>query len=100
MKSRTTKRRIVETAVGAALGAAIAGPAGALAGGLAASKAASSVEHLGEGRRPRKRSPRRAKAPVVHARLKRILVPIDFSPPSLDAARFAGKWAGRFGAEL
>lgn len=100
MKSRTTKRRIVETAVGAALGAAIAGPAGALAGGLAASKAASGVEHLGEGRRPRKRTAGRAKAPAIHARLKRILVPIDFSPPSLEAARLAGRWAGLFGAEL
>jgi nucleotide-binding universal stress UspA family protein len=100
MKTRTTKRRIVETAMGAALGAAIAGPAGALAGGLAASKAASRVEHLGERKRSRKRSKPGAGDPLVHARPKSILVPIDFSPSSLRAVRFAREWAAQFHAAV
>ena len=95
MKTKTTKRRIVETAVGAARGAAIAGPAGAIAAGLAASKAASRVEDLGKGKRPRKRARPGADDPIVHAQLKRILVPLDFSPPSLRAVRFARDWAAR-----
>jgi len=98
MKTKTTKRRIVETAVGAALGAAIAGPAGAVAAALAANKAASSVEHLGEGKRPRKRTKRAGDDPIVHVRPRHILVPVDFSPPSLRAVRFAREWAARFHA--
>ena len=98
MKAKTTGRRIVETAVGAALGAAIAGPAGAIAAGLAASKAASRVQHLGERKRPRKRTRPAGDDPIVHARPRHILVPVDFSPPSLRAVRFAREWAARFGA--
>lgn len=94
------KRKIVETAVGAALGAAIAGPVGALAGGFAASAAASGLEGLGEKTKPGKRAKTRALPPTIDARLKRILVPLDFSPPSMSAVRFAGKWARSFGAEL
>lgn len=100
MKTRTSKRRVVETAVGAALGAAIAGPAGAIAGGLAAGKAASKLDHLGERRHPRKRTGSDADDPMIHARLQRILVPVDFSPASLGAVRFAGDWAARFRASV
>lgn len=98
MKAKTTKRRIMETAVGAALGAAIAGPAGAIAAGLAASNAASRVQHLGERKPRRKRTKPDADDPVIHARLRSILVPVDFSPSSLRAVRFARDWAVRFGA--
>ena len=38
--------------------------------------------------------------PIVHAPLKRILVPLDFSPPSRRALRFARDWAVRFGSEV
>jgi nucleotide-binding universal stress UspA family protein len=100
MKTSSTKRKIVETAVGAALGAAIAGPAGAIAGGLTASKAASQLRDLGRRKRPRKRARPDADDPIIHAGLKRILVPVDFSPPSLRAVRFARNWATRFRAEV
>ena len=100
MKSKTARRRIVETAVGAALGAAIAGPAGAVAGGLAASQAASRVTHLGERKRPRKRTRPAAHDPIAHASLRRILVPLDFSSFSLRSVRFARNWAARFRAEV
>ena len=98
MKTQNTKRRIVETAVGAALGAAIAGPAGAVAGGLIGNKAAAKIENLSARKRGGKRSKPGAKA--VHTDLKRILVPVDFSTHSLHAVRFARDWAKRFHAEV
>ena len=100
MKTKTAKRRIGETALGAAIGAAIAGPAGAVAGGITASGIASRVKSLGERRRRRKPGAPAAEDPSVHADLKRILVPLDFSPFSLRAVRFARKWAVRFRAEV
>jgi len=98
MKTRTATRRLVETAVGAALGAAIAGPAGAVAGGLAARTAAPRIADLGKRRRAKKKAGPDADDPIIHARLRQILVPVDFSPPSLRAVRFAREWAVRFRA--
>ncbi|MEO6786795.1 MAG: universal stress protein, partial [Chthoniobacteraceae bacterium] len=92
--------RIVETALGAALGATFAGPAGAVAGGLMANRAASRLKNLGEPKRRRKQSKPAADSMIIHASLKRILVPLDFSPPSLRALRFARNWALRFRAEV
>ena len=100
MKTGNTKRRIVETAVGAALGAAIAGPAGAIAGGIAGSKAGSLVKDLGKRKRAGKRSKPGAESAIVHTDLKRILVPVDFSPHSMRAVRFARDWAARFKAAV
>ena len=100
MKTNTAKRRIVETAIGAAIGAAIAGPAGAVAGGVTANAAASRVKNLGARQRRKKRSKPDDGAPEAHADLRRILVPLDLSPFSLRAARFARKWAVRFRAEV
>ncbi len=100
MKTRNTKRRIVETAMGAAIGAAIAGPAGAIAGGFAGNKAGSLVKDLGKRKTPRKRSKPGSKRAIVHTDLKRILVPVDFSPHSLAAMRFARDWAVRFRAAV
>jgi nucleotide-binding universal stress UspA family protein len=98
MKTRPSKRRLVETAVGAAIGAAIAGPAGAVAGGLAARTAAPRIADLGKRKRSGKRTRPDADDPMIHAQLRHILVPVDFSPPSLHAVRFAQKWAARFRA--
>ena len=100
MKTKNTKRRIAETAVGAAVGAAIAGPAGAIAGGLAGNKAASLVKGLGEPKRPKKRAKAGVKAASIQTNLKRILVPVDFSEHSLKAVRFARDWAARFRAAV
>lgn len=100
MKSRTTKRKIVEAAVGAALGAAIAGPVGALAAGVAAGRLAPGIGHLGERSRRRGRSSAAKRGVVIHARPRRILVPVDFSKASVCALRFAREWAANFGAEL
>ncbi|MEO6739521.1 MAG: universal stress protein [Chthoniobacteraceae bacterium] len=100
MKPSNTKRRILDTAVGAALGAAIAGPAGAIAGGLVGNQAASGIENLGARKRPRKKSKPAAKVPTINADLKHILVPVDFSTHSLSAARFARDWAARFRASV
>jgi nucleotide-binding universal stress UspA family protein len=100
MKSKTTKRKIAEVAVGAAIGGAIAGPIGAVAGGLAAGHVESGLENLGQLKPPAGRSKPGAEDPIVHAHLKRILVPLDFSPPSRRALRFAREWAALFGAEI
>lgn len=97
MKSKTTKRKVAEAAVGAAIGGVIAGPIGAVAGGLAAGHVESGLEQLGKLRAPAKPG---AEDPIVHARLKRILVPLDFSPPSRRALRFAREWAEFFSAEV
>lgn len=100
MKTKTGKRRILETALGAALGAAIAGPVGAVAGGVAANATASRVQDLGGHGRRKKRAKGADADPGAHADLRRILVPLDFSPFSMRAARFARKWAIRFRAEV
>lgn len=41
-----------------------------------------------------------ADGPMIHARLRHILDPVDFSPPSLSAVRFAREWAARFRADV
>ena len=100
MKTSDSKHKVLETVVGAAVGATIAGPAGCLAGGLAGhavgghDPAFTEVEPAA--------TPRDAKAgdPMLHVRLKRILVPVDFSHPSRGALRFAREWALRFGSEV
>jgi nucleotide-binding universal stress UspA family protein len=63
-----------------------------------AGKAASRVKS--PGKRQRKRTKPTVDTPIVHAHVKRILVPVDFSPPSLRAVRFAREWAVRFRAEV
>lgn len=100
MKTKAATRRIVETAVGAAIGAAIAGPAGAVAGGLAGHSAAPRIASLGKRKRTAKRKVPGADAPMTYARPRHILVPVDFSPPSLSAVRFAREWAARFQADV
>ncbi len=100
MNPSNTKRKIAETIVGAAVGAAIAGPVGAIAGGLVGSQAAAHTPHAaGAARAPEQRG-QDEEDPLVHAALKRILVPLDFSPPSRRAVRFACEWAARFGSEV
>ena len=100
MKTRSTKRKIAETVVGAAIGAAIAGPAGAVVGGLAGSQAAGHTPHAASDESAAKQGERDADDPIIHAGLKRILVPVDFSRPSRRALRFAREWAARFGSEI
>jgi nucleotide-binding universal stress UspA family protein len=100
MKTTRTKRKIADAAIGAVIGAAIAGPAGAVAGGLVGSQAAShSARSAGEGR-THDQAAENADDPIIHAALKRILVPVDFSEPSRNALRFAGDWAKRFDSEV
>jgi universal stress protein A len=96
MKNKNTKRKIVETAVGAAIGGAIAGPAGAIAGGIIGNKASSPIDDRDKPSRQKKR----AKGVVLRPNLKRILVPVDFSSESLSAVRFARDWAARFRAAV
>jgi hypothetical protein len=48
MKTGNTKRKIVETAVGAAVGAVIGGPAGSVAGGLVGRQVATHTPRLAE----------------------------------------------------
>ena len=97
MKLTSHPRKIAETAVGAAVGAVIAGPVGAVAGGLAGSQAGTAPPSPGA-------EPGRAAAVpddfLAHVAVKRMLVPVDFSRPSLQAVRFAREWAGRFGSEV
>lgn len=100
MKSRNTKRKIAETIVGAAIGATIAGPAGAVVGGLVGNQAAAHAPPRAATKRAPKKRHQDDEDPIVHAQLKRILVPLDFSPPSLRALRFAREWAARFGSEI
>jgi nucleotide-binding universal stress UspA family protein len=100
MKSSNTRRKIAETVVGAAVGAAIAGPAGAVAGGLVGSQVAAHTPRAAKEDRPEPLTEPGADDPVIHAELKRILVPLDFSPPSRRALRFAREWAVRFGSEV
>ena len=100
MKTKTRTRRIAETAVGAAVGGVIAGPIGVVAGGLAAGHVEAGLERLARLEAPRDRGKFAAEDPLVHAYPKRILVPIDFSPPSKRAVRFAREWSTLFGAEV
>jgi len=100
MKTKTTKRKIAETAVGMAVGGVIAGPIGAMAGGLAAGHVEEGLEHLAKLKLPEDRTKIAADDPLVHVHPKRILVPLDFSPPSKRAMRFAREWATLFGAEV
>lgn len=100
MKSKATRRKIVEAGVGAVVGAAIAGPIGAVAGGLAAGHVESGLDTLSKLKPPPEPGNPAAEDPIVHAHLKRILVPLDFSPPSRRALRFAKEWAVLFGAEI
>lgn len=100
MKMTNRKHRIAETVVGAAVGAAIAGPAGAVAGGIVGNQAAAHSPHFDEKKRAPKKRTRDADDPLIHAQLKRILVPVDFSEPSRGALRFARDWAARFGSEV
>ena len=100
MKSGNAKRRIAETVLGAAVGAAIAGPAGAVAGGLVGSQVAAHIPHPAETRRAPNKGEQVDDDSIVHAQLKRILVPLDFSSSSRRALRFAREWAARFGSEV
>lgn len=100
MKTRISKRKTLETVAGAAIGAAIGGPVGAVAGGLVASKVDSGVKQSRPGGRTKTRAANFADDPLIHANLKRILVPLDFSPPSKRAMRFARKWAAIFSSEV
>ena len=100
MKTSKTKRKIAETVVGAAVGAAIAGPAGAVAGGIVGSQASAHTAPAAESKRARNEPADADDDPIIHAGLKRILVPVDFSPPSRRALRFAREWAARFGSEI
>lgn len=100
MKTSSTKRKIAETVAGAVIGGAIAGPAGAVAGGLVGSQASAHTPHVAKPRRTRAQSALDIDDPIVHAPLKRILVPLDFSPPSRRALRFAREWAIRFSSEI
>ena len=100
MKNTNTKRKIAETVVGAAVGAAIAGPAGAVAGGIVGSQVAAHTPHAAEEKRTPVQAAADSEDPIVHADLKRILVPLDFSRPSRRTLRFARDWASRFGSEV
>jgi len=97
---KTTKRRTAEAAAGAVIGAVIGGPVGAVAGGLAANHADSDSDLAGNDKKSRQRNRADAEDPLIHAQVKRILVPLDFSPPSKRAMRFAKEWAKKFGAEI
>lgn len=98
MSTSSTKRKIADTLVGAGIGAVIAGPAGAVAGGLVGSQVATS--HATESAGVPRKAEQKVEDPLVHASLKRILVPIDFSLHSRRALAFAAEWAARFGSEV
>lgn len=100
MKPSDTTRKIADAAVGAAVGAAIAGPAGAVAGGLIGSQVAAHSGHASEAGQSTAASPQTAGDPMACTQVQRILVPVDFSPHSLNALRVARQWAGRFGSEI
>ena len=100
MKNTNTKRKIAETVVGAAVGAAIAGPAGAVAGGIVGSQVAAHTPHAAKEKRAPGPNAADLEDPIIHADLKRILVPLDFSRPSRRTLRFARDWASRFGSEV
>lgn len=100
MKRKTSLWKAAETAAGTILGAAIAGPVGAVAGGLSAQHVESGVD-TGVERKPsnRPKHPTRL-APVFNAPVKRVLVPVDFSEPSVCAMRFAKNWISTSRAKI
>lgn len=100
MKTKTTKRKLAETAIGAGIGAAIAGPVGALAGGLAAGHVEEGLEYVAKQVPPEDLTKIATDDPLIHVWPKRILVPLDFSPPSQRALRFARNWADFFAARV
>jgi universal stress protein A len=100
MKTKTTKRKIAETAIGAGIGAAIAGPVGAVAGGLAAGHLEEGMDSLAKQKPTRVLGKLGADDPLIHLWPRRILVPLDFSPPSRRAMRFARHWADFFVAQV
>jgi universal stress protein A len=100
VKTRNARRKIVEAAIGTGIGAAIAGPVGAVAGGLAAGHAEEGLARLAKRKTLQPRARIEGDDPLVHVWPKRILVPLDFSPPSKRAMRFAGEWASIFTAEV
>ncbi len=100
MKMKSTKRKIAETAVGAGIGAAIAGPIGAMAGGLAAGHVEGGMDYVGKLKPPEALNELPTDDPLIHVWPKRILVPLDFSPPSRRALRFARHWADFFAAKV
>jgi nucleotide-binding universal stress UspA family protein len=67
---------------------------------VAGNRAASLLKDFGQRKAPRKRSKPGAKGATLHTDLKRILVPVDFSPHSMNAVRFARDWAARFRAAV
>jgi universal stress protein A len=100
MKTKNTKRKVTEAAVGAVIGGAIAGPIGAVAGGLAAGHIESGLDRLAKLKPPEDLTKIAADDPLIHVWPKRILVPLDFSPPSKRAMRFARNWADFFAAQV
>ena len=100
MKTKTTKRKLAETAVGVAVGGAVAGPIGALAGGLVAGHVGEGLEHLAKLKPPEDLTRIAPDDPLIHVWPKRILVPLDFSPPSKWAMRFTHHWADFFAARV
>jgi len=100
MKTKTTKRKAMETVAGAAIGAVIAGPVGAVVGGLAAGHVESGLDYLAKLKPPPDRNRPVVDDPIIHVHPRRILVPLDFSPPSTRAMRFAREWAKLFGSEV
>lgn len=99
-KASSKKRKIVETVAGAAVGAAIAGPVGALTGGFVASQVASHASRHRESDCLLDEGELEARDLLLHADVKRILVPLDFSKPSMRTLPFAREWAERFGSEI
>jgi universal stress protein A len=100
MKTKTTKSKIAEAAIGAGIGAAVAGPIGAVAGGLATGDVEEGLDFLAKQKPPEDFSKLAADDPLIHVWPKRILVPLDFSPPSRRALRFACHWADFFAAKV
>jgi nucleotide-binding universal stress UspA family protein len=100
MKKKTSLRKATETAAGTILGAAIAGPVGAVAGGLSAQHVEFGIDNSVE-RKPSNKPKRPTRpAPVFNARVKRVLVPIDFSEPSVCTMRFAKNWISTSRAKI
>jgi len=97
---KTTKRKLAETAVGAAVGGAIAGPIGAVAGGLVAGHVEEGLDFVAKEKPPVDYKTSVADDPQIHVWPGRILVPLDFSPPSRRAMRFARHWADYFSARV
>ncbi|MCU0784211.1 MAG: universal stress protein [Verrucomicrobia bacterium] len=100
MKTRNTKRKLAETAVGMAVGGAVAGPIGAVAGAFVAGHVEEGLEHVAKLKPPQDWNKLAADDPLIHVWPKRILVPLDFSPPSRRALRFARHWADFFAAKV